>query len=113
MMPIEILFMENHSEKFKLPKCHRFAISGILLRQIWLWSCILLTSAYLSIIKSVLIKEPERTFISTMHELMRSELPVIITIDVEVQYEYLKFSPYHFDQWLYENVHEVLFYSDQ
>jgi len=108
-MPLGMLFAENHYMKFKYPRVQMFAFSGITLRQTWLWSCLLLTAAYTSTIKSILIKEPERQFISNIQDLPRSNLPIYLTVDSKEQFESFKYSPFRFDNWLYENANMLTF----
>jgi len=91
----------------------RFNIGGIFLRQIWTWMCVLLVAAFGSAIKSILIKQPEKTYISQVHELVDAGLPVYVVAASEELFEALYYSPFSLDRWLYENAREVLIYENQ
>jgi len=113
MLPFEILFAEHHSPQFKLPINQRFAISGLILRQIWTWTSLVIIFAYTSGIKSTLIKKPELKLISQIHEIPNSQIPIYYVADYPEYYDLLEHSSHPFEQWLHANIEEVLTLSDQ
>jgi len=113
MLPYEILFAEHHNMSFKYIGCKRFEVGGVILRQVWTWMCVLIIAAFCSTIKSVLIKQPEKKYISQLHEMIGSGIPVILSTYSEEDLQGLKYSPYFLDRWLHDNAREVVFWQDQ
>jgi len=113
MLPVEILFAENHSSAFARPMCSRYGRIGLLLRQLWTWTCLILVAAFSSTIKSIMIKEPEQKLISKIHEIPDSGIPVTFFAASYLQFEQLKYSPIVFDNWLHENADDVIIWTDQ
>jgi len=113
LLPLEILFAEHHSTKFALLRVSTFALSGIPLRQVWTWMALLLVAAYSSNIKSTLIKQPEQKLISQYQDIPSSGIPVHFVTQGPAEFEALQYSPYYFDQWLYANSDDVLYWSEQ
>jgi len=64
---------------------------------------ILIIASYNSAIKASLTKQTQPTFITQLHEIVGSGIPIYHSFLSEESFEALKESPYYFDKWLYEN----------
>jgi len=99
--------------KYKYLRYERFCTSGLVLRQLWTWICVLLVAAFSSTIKSFLIKQPEPNYISRILEIPSGGIPVILPVYSAEFVDTLKYSPYSVDNWLHENVRDVIVYGNQ
>jgi len=86
-------------------------LTGISLRQMWTWVCVLLVAAYSSIVKSILIKQPDQKFITQYQDIVTSGVPVTCVAESMDDFDKLQYSPFSFDRWLHDNA-DVLTWRD-
>jgi len=110
-MPYAIFFMENHDQLYKYPIYKPSHTSGIILRQFWNFSALLLAAAFGSTLKSILIKQIEPKILQTNQDVLNSGRPFILTIPNKIEYKSLETSPLAFDRWMHSAAQSVHFWT--
>jgi len=75
--------------------------------------CLLLVAAFGSTIKSILIKQPEKKYITQYRQIPDSGIPVVYVADSLEQFNSIQYSPSHVERWLHKNTREVIVWADQ
>jgi len=111
MLPFAIILAENHCNHFKKTSTGIQNPSGIILRQIWLFMSLVISVAFVAVVRAILIKESPPHLLQSLDEVINSGRAVLLTTFDNEDYEFMKSSPAAIDNYLFNNAQKVYLFS--